>query len=47
MIANGAQVADQGGDAQWAGCLACGIMAKSGETLPDECTACLEKYCYN
>ncbi|KAK7730049.1 hypothetical protein SLS57_001709 [Botryosphaeria dothidea] len=47
MIANGAQVASQGGDAQWAGCLACGILAKSGETLPDECTACLDKYCYN
>ncbi|KAB2572653.1 Lysophospholipase 1 [Lasiodiplodia theobromae] len=47
MIANGQQVATQGGDARWPACLACGIMVKSGETLPDECDACLAEYCYN
>ncbi|GME28808.1 hypothetical protein GTA08_BOTSDO07975 [Neofusicoccum parvum] len=47
MIANGVQVASQGGDAQWGACLACGIMAKSGAALPDGCAACLEEYCYN
>jgi lysophospholipase len=46
MIANGVEVATQGGDAQWATCLACGIMLKSGEALPSTCTACLDEYCW-
>ncbi|OJD30467.1 lysophospholipase [Diplodia corticola] len=48
MIANGQEVATQGGDARWPACLACGIMVrKSGEALPDECDVCLAEYCYN
>ncbi|OMP87987.1 Lysophospholipase 1 [Diplodia seriata] len=47
MIANGQEVATQGGDARWPACLACGIMVKSGESLPEECDACLAEYCYN
>lgn len=47
MIANGAQVATQGGNVLWGACLACGIMAKTGEALPGECAACLDEYCWN
>ncbi|KAJ9294824.1 hypothetical protein DTO271G3_6386 [Paecilomyces variotii] len=46
MIANGLAVADQGGDAGWATCLGCGIMMKTGDALPSDCTACFAKYCY-
>lgn len=47
MIANGAEVANYGGKEDWPLCLACGIMAKSGEDLPSGCAQCLEEYCYN
>lgn len=47
MIDNGVQVANYGGEKGWPLCLACGIMAKSGETLPGGCKPCLEKYCFN
>ena len=47
MISNGVQIANFGGKEGWPLCLACGIMAKSGETLPDGCTQCLEDYCFN
>lgn len=47
LIANGASVATQGGKEGWSTCLACGILQKTGDTLPDECTACLEEYCYS
>lgn len=49
MIENGNNVASQGGDAEWAGCLACGILLKEvGESaLPAECAACLEEYCWS
>lgn len=46
MIANGVQIATQGGDTQWPTCLACAIMKKTDTTLPEACTACFEKYCY-
>lgn len=48
MIENGNQVASQGGDEDWAACLACGLMIKEvGQAnLPDECTSCLEEYCW-
>lgn len=46
LIANGVQVATQGGAEGWNTCLACGIMAKTGDTLPDACTACLAEYCW-
>lgn len=47
MISNGVQIANYGGKEGWPLCLACGIMAKSGENLPAGCTQCLEDYCYN
>ncbi|KAH7317691.1 lysophospholipase [Rhexocercosporidium sp. MPI-PUGE-AT-0058] len=46
MIANGVQIATQGGDSTWGTCLGCAIMMKTGETLPSACRACFEKYCY-
>lgn len=48
MIANGNQVASQGGDENWAACLACGLLVKDvgAANLPDECSACLEEYCW-
>ncbi|KIW05489.1 uncharacterized protein PV09_03373 [Verruconis gallopava] len=45
MIANGNMIATQGGDNQWSICLACAITHKTARYLPDECKACLEKYC--
>ena len=47
MVANGVQIGSFGGNATWAECLACGIMRKSGVTLPKGCGACLEEFCYN
>lgn len=47
MVANGVQIANYGGKADWPLCLACGIMKKSGNTLPSGCSGCFEEYCYN
>lgn len=47
LVANGVQIASDGGKADFGPCLACGIMQKSGATLPSECTDCLASYCYN
>ena len=47
MIANGVEIANYGGKADWPLCLACGIMKKSGESLPAGCAACFTEYCYN
>ncbi|KAL1966527.1 hypothetical protein VTN77DRAFT_4449 [Rasamsonia byssochlamydoides] len=46
MIANGVAVINQGGEEGWGTCLGCAIMAKTGTTLPSDCTACFAKYCY-
>lgn len=46
IIANGVSIADQNGDSEWPTCLACAIMQKTGSTLPSDCTACFDKYCY-
>lgn len=46
IIANGAQVVAQGGDEEWPVCLGCAIMQKTGTALPEACTACFDKYCY-
>ena len=45
MIANGVQVALQGGDKQWPTCLGCAIAHKTAKALPSECTSCMQKYC--
>jgi lysophospholipase len=47
MIQNGNSIATQGGDKQWTVCLACVIVHKTATFLPDDCKACLEKYCYS
>ena len=47
MIANGVEVANYGGKANWPLCLGCGIMKKTGEKLPNGCEACFAEYCYN
>lgn len=48
MIANGVEIANFGGEADWPLCLACGIMKKSGiSPLPYGCDTCYAKYCYN
>ncbi|TVY31951.1 Lysophospholipase [Lachnellula occidentalis] len=46
MIANGVQIVSQGEDEGWGTCLGCAVMMKTGQTLPDACTACFAKYCY-
>jgi lysophospholipase len=46
MIANGVQIASQGGKAGWATCLGCALMMKTGQALASNCTACFEEYCY-
>ena len=47
MIANGVEIANYGGKADWPLCLGCGIMKKSGQQLPGGCAACFEEYCFN
>ncbi len=47
MIANGVEIAQYGGKADWPLCLGCGIMKKSGGNLPNGCAACFEEYCYS
>ncbi|KAG0650083.1 Lysophospholipase 2 [Hyphodiscus hymeniophilus] len=46
MIANGVEMASQGGNECWGTCLGCALMMKTGQALPDECTSCFENYCY-
>ena len=46
MIANGVQMADQGGKAGWATCLGCALMMKTGQKLPSACQSCYKEYCY-
>ncbi|KAG0645544.1 Phospholipase B 1 [Hyphodiscus hymeniophilus] len=54
MIENGYDVATQGNgtiDSQWPTCIACAVLSRSfektGETVPDACTTCFNRYCWN
>ncbi|KPI42392.1 putative lysophospholipase [Cyphellophora attinorum] len=47
MISNGVLIGNYGGKEDWPLCLACGIMKKSGGSLPSGCEACFAEYCYN
>lgn len=49
LVANGNEIATQGGDSEWAACLACGLMLKEvgAASLPSECDACLAEYCWD
>lgn len=46
MVANGMQVATQGGKENWATCLGCAFLEKREGKLPKECKACFDEYCY-
>jgi len=46
MVANGAAVMSQNNSADWAVCLGCALMGKTGTALPSKCTACFTKYCF-
>jgi lysophospholipase len=46
MIANGVEVATQGGREGWGTCLGCALMMKTAQALPSECATCFEEYCY-
>lgn len=45
MVANGVEVAIQGGDSEWGTSLGCALLMKTGQSLPNNCTACFAKYC--
>ncbi|MCJ1442232.1 MAG: hypothetical protein MMC23_002725 [Stictis urceolatum] len=47
MIANGVEIATQGGKKGWTTCLACALMKKTGEKLAGACEECFDEYCYN
>jgi lysophospholipase len=47
MVSNGVEIANYGGKENWPLCLACGIMKKSGGSLPTGCQDCYDEYCYN
>lgn len=52
MLDNGVEIATLGGNnATWAQCLACGMLerswARSGVSRPEECTRCLDTYCWD
>ncbi|PQE17983.1 Lysophospholipase protein [Rutstroemia sp. NJR-2017a BVV2] len=54
IIRNGYDVATMGNgtvDSQWPTCVGCAILSRSfnktGTTVPDACTACFQKYCWN
>jgi lysophospholipase len=46
MIENGVQIATQGGDRAWPTCLGCAIVHKTAKSVPAQCAACLQKYCF-
>ena len=54
IIENGYDVATQGNgtiDSQWPTCVACAVLSRSftktGETVPDACSTCFDRYCWN
>jgi lysophospholipase len=54
IIRNGYEVATLANgtlDAQWPACMACAVLSRSfdrtGTILPDECTQCFNRYCWN
>ncbi|KUI70313.1 Lysophospholipase [Cytospora mali] len=54
MITNGLNAATQGNsslDAEWPACVACAVLSRSfdrtGTTVPDACTTCFTRYCWN
>ncbi|KEY71245.1 hypothetical protein S7711_02352 [Stachybotrys chartarum IBT 7711] len=54
IILNGLNAATQGNgtvDDQWPTCVACAILSRSwwrsGESVPDDCARCFDRYCWN
>lgn len=54
IITNGLNAATQGNgtlDADWPACVACAVLSRSfdrtGTTVPDACTTCFTRYCWN
>lgn len=54
IIENGYDVATMGNgtlDSQWPTCVACAVLSRSldrtGTTIPDACTTCFQRYCWN
>jgi lysophospholipase len=54
IIQNGYEVATLGNgtlDAQWPACMACAVLSRSfdrtGQRVPEECSQCFERYCWN
>ena len=47
MVANGNLIGNYNNSPTWATCLGCGIMKKSGASLPSTCTGCFSTFCYN
>jgi lysophospholipase len=54
IIENGYDVATQGNgtiDSEWPTCMACAVLSRSfdktGTTVPDACTTCFNRYCWN
>jgi lysophospholipase len=54
IIENGYDVATQGNgtvDKEWPTCMACAVLSRSftktGTTVPDACTTCFDRYCWN
>jgi lysophospholipase len=54
IIENGYDVATQGNgtvDSEWPACVACAVLSRSfdktGETVPDVCNTCFDRYCWN
>jgi lysophospholipase len=46
MIGNGNAISTQNGDQEWPVCMACALVKKTGEKVPDRCQGCFEKYCW-
>ncbi|KAF2664806.1 hypothetical protein BT63DRAFT_98286 [Microthyrium microscopicum] len=46
MIRDGELIMTQEDDAQWPVCVACAVAKKASRKLPEECTACFDKYCW-
>lgn len=46
VIAKGTDIVTQSDSTEWPKCLACAIIHKDITSLSEDCTSCLQKYCY-
>ncbi|KAI9685666.1 MAG: hypothetical protein M1822_004226 [Bathelium mastoideum] len=47
MIANGVAVATYNGNQTFGGCVACALVKKTAQNLPDNCKSCFSDFCFN